>query len=54
MSIRVKAIVTDHDLSLIGDMSGDPGNEVEVVHLGLLGIGVSVLVYDFPPVLIER
>jgi len=51
--ITVKTIITDHHLSLIGDMGGDSGNEVQVVHIHPVGIAVSVLVSDLALVLIE-
>jgi hypothetical protein len=53
VSITVKPIITDHDLSLIGDMCGDAGNKVEVVHLNLVGISLTIVVYDFALIKIE-
>jgi len=39
MSIGVQAEVTDSDLSLVGNMGSDPGDELQVVHaLYLLGV----------------
>jgi hypothetical protein len=36
-SIRIKAITADHDLSLIGDMGGDSGDESQIIHRLFLG-----------------
>jgi hypothetical protein len=53
VSITVEAIITDHDLSLIGNMGGNSGNEIQVVHLNLIVIGLTMPVYDLALVLVE-
>ena len=32
MGVGVEAVITDRDLALVGDMGGDPGDELQVVH----------------------
>ena len=49
--IGVQAEVTDGDLSLVGDMRSDPGDELEVVHplhlFGVFPISVADLTFPF-------
>ena len=46
MSIGVEAVVSHGDLSLIGDMGGDPGYEFQIIHpLHLFGV-FPILVAD--------
>jgi hypothetical protein len=46
VSIRAAAIIADHGLSIMRDMGGDAGNEVQVIHLHPPGIALPILAYD--------
>jgi predicted nucleic acid-binding protein len=44
MGVGVETEVTNSDLSLVGDMEGDPGDELQVVHaLEIFGLLVFAL-----------
>ena len=46
MGIGVRAIITNHDLPLVGDMRGDPGDELQIIHRLLLGPVWAVAITD--------
>jgi hypothetical protein len=53
VGVGVETVVANRDLSLARYVRGDPGNEVQVVHLHAFGIAASTLVYPLALGLIE-
>jgi hypothetical protein len=54
MSIRVKAIITDHDLTFIGDVGSHSSYELQIVHPFFFGSPFAVLIANLAPCLIEE
>jgi hypothetical protein len=46
VSIGVKPIVTNHDLSFVGDMRSHPGDELQIIHRFQTGRVVAISVTD--------
>ena len=44
VGIRIKAVITDHNLAFTTDMGGDPGDEIQVIHLFLTRIVFPILI----------
>jgi len=53
VGIGIKAIVTDHDLPLVGDMGGYAGHELQIIHRLLVGRVPAPSVTDFALLLQE-
>jgi hypothetical protein len=54
VGIGVEPVITDHDLALIGDMGGDAGDDLQVVHRLLVAPILAVSVTDLALLLQER
>ena len=49
VGIGVKAIVTDHDLPLVGNVRGHPGDELQIIHRLLLRAVTAPAITDLAP-----
>jgi len=54
MGVGVQVIITNHDLALVGDMGGHPGNELQIIHPLLLARVLTVSVTDLALCLQEQ
>lgn len=43
MGIKVEAVITDHNLSFIGNVGCHPGNEFQIIHAFLLCLAIAKL-----------
>jgi hypothetical protein len=46
VGVGLEAVIPNHDLALVGDMGGDPGNELQVIHPLRLGAVFAMPVAD--------
>jgi len=53
MGIGVEAVVADHDLALVGDVGGHPGDELRIVHPLQLSCAFPISVADLKNLLTE-
>jgi len=54
MSIGVKAIVANHNLSLIGNMRGDSGDKLQIIHRLLLPTMPRILITNLASCLLKE
>ena len=53
MSVGIEPVIPDHDLALVGDVGGHPGDELQIVHRLQLSCAFPISVADQALLLIE-